>query len=68
MVTLKIRSRSPKSNHLYYITLIKYIKVGQSPLVQSSDYAQKAYSGDKLTLQSAGVTLKIRSRLPASKI
>ena len=66
MVTLKISSRSPNSNHLTFLLChidTKY-KFGQNPPLNSRDNVCKPYSGPNLTFQSASVTLKIRSRSP----
>ena len=51
MVTLKIRSRSPKFNELF-------IDIGQNPLFGLRDNVWKPYFVRNLTFQSTGVTLK----------
>ena len=64
-MTLKMRSRSPKSN-LLTISIIQYIKFGQNPSFGSSDRVQTSSYGSKFDIQSAGVTLKMRPRSPKS--
>ena len=54
MVTLKIRSRPNLTN-----TMIQYIKFGQNPFFDSKDNLRKPNFGQKLTFQSATLTLKI---------
>ena len=57
-VTLKIKSRSPKSNQLFLcVTMIEYIKFGQNP----SFCAKMLDSCKKLKFQSANITLKMKS-------
>ena len=63
MVTLKIRSWLPKSN-IYCATIIQYIEFGQN----SRDRVQTSFLGQNSTFQSAGVTLKIRSRVTKIKL
>ena len=66
MVSLKIRSRSPKSNQLLTIPMLQYIKFGQNPSFGSRDRVQTSCVWSKFDFQSAGVTLKMRSRSPKS--
>ena len=60
VVTLKMRSKSPKSNSL--ITMIQYIKFGQRLSFGSRDRLQTNLFWSKFYIHSAGVTLKMRSR------
>ena len=85
IMTLKIRSWSPKSNHLFplsqqliYTNLVKIHPLVQKVMCLKTDFYSlyrivtlkirsrspkfKPYFGRKLTFQSTGVTLKIRSR------
>ena len=64
VVNLKIWSWSPKSNQFFNYP--KYIKFGQNPSFGSRDRVQTSFSGAKSDIQSAGVTLKMRSRSPKS--
>ena len=59
VVTLKIRSRSPKSNHfILIIPMIQYIKFGQNPSFGSRDRMQTSFFWSRFDFQSAGVALK----------
>ena len=66
VVTLTIRSRSSKSNHFFLIIpMIQYIKFARiHHLVQEIGCRQAFWS--KFDIQSAGVTLKLRSVSPKS--
>ena len=68
---LKMRSRSPKSNHFFppsqlYI-FASFVKI--HPLVQTTECRQDAMRTRRrnLIIESAGVTLKMRSRSPKYK-
>ena len=43
VMTLKIRSRSPKSNQFFIITTIPYITFGQNPSSDSRDRVQTSF-------------------------
>ena len=48
LVTLKIRSRSLKSNQLYCVTMVLYINFGQNPSFGSRDIVRKQNFGQNL--------------------
>ena len=53
-------SKSPK----HFATMTQYIKFSENTLFNSRDIIQNPYFGQNLTFQSAGVTLKIKSKSP----
>ena len=61
LVTLKIRSRSPKSNQIFQPSQ-QYMKFGLNPSFGSRDRVQISFFGQKLKISKCMVTLKMKSR------